>query len=320
MRIVFFGTPDFAVASLDALVRQEYDIVGVVTMPDKPANRGHKITYSAVKQYALDNNLYLLQPTNLKNPEFIEKLRSLKADLHIVVAFRMLPRDVYAMPPMGTFNLHGSLLPKYRGAAPIHWAIINGEKETGVTTFLLNDKIDEGELLFQQIIPIGEEETTGELHDRMMVEGGKLVIKTVEALKTGNYKTIPQAKIEVNPTLAPKIFKETTLIPWHKTGVEIVNFVRGMCPFPCATTVFFNEKANIELFLKVFKVKFIPFFHKKNIGQVEINIKDGFRVYCSDGVIEILDLQQSGKKRMMIDEFLRGNRFNSGFVIAGKNN
>lgn len=318
MRIVFLGTPEFAVASLDALVKKGYNIVGVVTMPDKPANRGHKISFSAVKQYALDNNLPILQPTNLKSPDFLNELKSLNADLQIVVAFRMLPKQVYAMPPMGTFNLHASLLPKYRGAAPINWAIINGEKETGITTFLLNDKIDEGEILFQEIIPINEEETLGELHDKMMIEGGKLVVKTVEYIKNGNYKTIPQSKTDINPTLAPKIFKETTLIPWHKKGIEIVNFVRGMCPFPGATTVFLNEKTNLELFLKVFKVKFYPISHKKNIGQVDINIKDGFRVYCLDGIIEILDLQQSGKKRMKVDEFLRGNRLDNSLVVKEK--
>ncbi|MCK9199365.1 MAG: methionyl-tRNA formyltransferase, partial [Bacilli bacterium] len=194
MRIVFLGTPEFAVASLDALVKQGYNVVGVVTMPDKPANRGHRITYSAVKQYALDNNLRLLQPANLKDKTFLEELKSLEADLQIVVAFRMLPKEVYAMPKMGTFNLHASLLPKYRGAAPIHWAVINGETQTGLTTFLLNDKIDEGEIIFQEKIDILEEETTGELHDRMMIEGGKLVVKTVKAIESGNFSTISQQK------------------------------------------------------------------------------------------------------------------------------
>lgn len=315
MRIVFFGTPDFAVASLDALVKSGYEIAGVVTMPDKPSNRGHKINFSEVKKYALENNLGILQPQNLKDPIFIEELKSLNADLQIVVAFRMLPKEVFAMPKKGTFNLHASLLPKYRGAAPIHWAVINGEKETGITTFLLNDKIDEGEIIFQQRIPIGEKETTGELHDRMMIEGGKLVVKTVEALKNGNFKTISQTQIEVNPTLAPKIFKETTLIPWNKKGQEIVNFVRGMCPFPCATTVFFNEKEQIDLFFRVYCVEFIEISHNKNIGSIDVNIKDGFRVFCSDGIVKILDLQQSGKKRMKIEEFLRGNRLESSFVV-----
>ena len=315
MRIVFLGTPEFAVASLDALVKQRYNIVGVVTMPDKPANRGHRITYSAVKQYALDNNLRLLQPTNLKDKTFLEELKSLEADLQIVVAFRMLPKEVYAMPKMGTFNLHASLLPKYRGAAPIHWAVINGETQTGLTTFLLNDKIDEGEIIFQENIEIFENETTGELHDRMMVEGGKLVVRTVDAIEKGKISTISQHKTLVQPSLAPKIFKETTLIPWDKKGKEIENFVRGMCPFPCATTVFCDGNSNLEHFLKVYKVKFHLFSHKKNIGEIEINTRLGFRVYCLDGFVEILDLQQSGKKRMKVDEFLRGTRLEGDFMI-----
>lgn len=315
MRIVFLGTPEFAVASLDALVKQGYNVVGVVTMPDKPANRGHRITYSAVKQYALDNNLRLLQPANLKDKTFLEELKSLEADLQIVVAFRMLPKEVYAMPKMGTFNLHASLLPKYRGAAPIHWAVINGETQTGLTTFLLNDKIDEGEIIFQENIEIFENETTGELHDRMMIEGGKLVVRTVDAIEKGNISTISQHKTLVQPSLAPKIYKETTLIPWYKKGKEIENFVRGMCPFPCATTVFCDGNSNLEHFLKVYKVKFNPFSHKKNIGEIEINTRLGFRVYCLDGFVEILDLQQSGKKRMKVDEFLRGTRLEGDFMI-----
>ncbi|MBP1645854.1 MAG: methionyl-tRNA formyltransferase [Bacteroidetes bacterium] len=315
MRIVFLGTPEFAVASLDALVKQGYDVVGVVTMPDKPANRGHRITYSAVKQYALDNNLRLLQPANLKDKAFLEELKSLEADLQIVVAFRMLPKVVYSMPKLGTFNLHGSLLPKYRGAAPIHWAVINGETQTGLTTFLLNDKIDEGEIIFQEKIDIHEEDTTGELHDRMMIEGGKLVVKTVLVIESGNFSTISQQKTLVEPSLAPKIFKETTFISWDKKGKEIENFVRGMSPFPCATTVFCDKNINFELFLKVYKVKFNPFSHKKNIGEIEINTRLGFRVYCLDGFVEILDLQQSGKKRMKVDEFLRGTRLEGNFMI-----
>ncbi|MCK9162916.1 MAG: methionyl-tRNA formyltransferase [Bacteroidales bacterium] len=315
MRIVFFGTPDFAVTCLESLINNGYEVVGVVTMPDKPSNRGHKINFSAVKQYALNNNLQLLQPINLKDPTFLEELKSLKADLNIVVAFRMMPKDVYAMPPMGSFNLHASLLPKYRGAAPIHWAVINGEKETGLTTFLLNDKIDEGEIIFQKKIAIGENETTGELHDRMKVEGGNLILKTVDALKNGDIKTFSQNKFETQPSLAPKIYKDTTIIPWHKKGKEILNFVRGMCPYPCATTIFFNEKTQTDLFLKVYCVEFHELLHDKKIGLVEVNIMVGFRVYCIDGFVKILDLQQSGKKRMSIEDFLRGNRLESSFVV-----
>lgn len=315
MRIVFLGTPEFAVASLDSLVQKGYNIVGVVTMPDKPANRGHKIVFSAVKNYALENNLKLLQPTNLKDKTFLEELESLKADIQIVVAFRMLPKEVYAMPKHGTFNLHASLLPKYRGAAPIHWAVINGETTTGLTTFLLNDKIDEGEIIFQEEIDILEGETTGQLHDRMMIRGGELVVRTVQAIEKGNLTTISQQKTTVEPSLAPKIFKQTTLIPWDKKGVEIENFVRGMCPFPCATTVFFEEKTNFELFLKVFEVKFHPISHKFNIGKIEVTTRLGLRVYCSDGFVEILDLQQSGKRRMKTEDFLRGIRLEGDFRI-----
>ncbi len=314
MRIVFFGTPDFAVASLDAVVQNSFNVVGVVTMPDKPANRGQKLTFSAVKKYALENNLRLLQPVNLKDELFLEELRLLNADLQIVVAFRMLPKEVYAMPKHGTFNLHASLLPKYRGAAPIHWAIINGETTTGLTTFLLNDKIDEGEIIFQDSIDIKEDETTGELHDRMMIKGGELVVKTVKAIEKGNLQTIPQKEISIKPSLAPKIFKSTTIIPWDKKGKEIENFVRGMSPFPCATTTFFDKNSDFELFLKVFAVKFHPFLHKKNIGEIDINVRLGIRVYCSDGFIEILDLQQSGKRRMKVEEFLRGIRMEGNFV------
>jgi methionyl-tRNA formyltransferase len=315
MRIVFLGTPSFAVASLDALVKAGYNIVGVVTMPDKPANRGQKITFSAVKEYALENKLRLLQPTNLKDPIFLKELKELNADLQIVVAFRMLPKEVYAMPRLGTFNLHASLLPKYRGAAPIHWAVINGEKETGLTTFLLNDKIDEGEILFQEKITIKDKETTGSLHDRMMIEGGKLVVKTTQALEKGNYKTIPQSKIGIIPSLAPKIFKETTLIPWHKKGSEIENFVRGMSPFPCSRAVFFDEKTKFEVFLKVFEVEFSLISHNKKNGLVEVNTKEELIVYCLDGIIKILDLQLSGKKRMKTKDFLKGNRLGSSFIV-----
>lgn len=315
MKIVFFGTPDFAVACLDSLVKNNYNIVGVVTMPDKPAHRGQRIRFSPIKQYAIDNKLNLLQPTNLKDADFLKDLNFLKADINIVVAFRMVPKEVYAMPPLGSFNLHASLLPKYRGAAPIHWAIINGEKETGLTTFLLNNKIDEGEIILQEKISIDRDETAGQLHDRMKIEGGNLIIKTLEALNSEDFKTISQNEIKTEPSLAPKIFKETTLIPWHKKGQEIVNFVRGMSPLPCATTVFFDEKLQKDLFLKVYKVEFNEFPNNKTIGQVEVNLEEGISVYCSDGKIELLDLQQSGRKRMSVNDFLRGNRLEGSFVV-----
>ncbi|MBP1629462.1 MAG: methionyl-tRNA formyltransferase [Bacteroidetes bacterium] len=320
LRIVFFGTPDFAVASLEALVDGGYNVVGVVTATDKPAGRGHKIMYSAVKEYALKKNLRLLQPEKLKSQEFIEELQSLNADLQIVVAFRMMPKEVYSMPRLGTFNLHGSLLPKYRGAAPIHWAVINGEKETGITTFLLNDKIDEGEIIFQHKISISNEETTGELYERMMKEGGKLVIETVEAIARNSYTPIPQTNLDKKPCLAPKIYKETTYIPWHKNGAEIVNFIRGMCPFPCANTIFIGQKTALELSFKVYKAQFYQINHNKKIGLVEMNIKDGIRVFCKDGFVQLIDIQLSGKKRMLANDFLRGVKIEDIYQVIDKKN
>lgn len=314
MRIVFFGSPDFAVCSLDALLQNGFNVVGVVTATDKQANRGHKICTSAVKDYAVEHNIPLLQPQNMKSTEFLSQLRELKADLQIVVAFRMMPKVVYAMPKYGTFNLHGSLLPRYRGAAPINWAIINGETKTGVTTFLLNDKIDEGQIIYQEEIQIEENDNFGSLHDKMMKIGASLVVKTVKAIENGNIKTIPQSEIKLIPCLAPKIYSDTTQIDWKKQGKDIVNFVRGLSPMPCAKTVFVDEKGNEEMFLKVFEVEFVPFLHKKDIGSVQIDNKVGIQVFCSDGFIKIIDLQQSGKKRMNVFDFLRGLKMFENFV------
>lgn len=306
MRIVFFGSPDFAVCSLDALLQNGFNVVGVVTAIDKPASRGHKICTTAVKDYAVAHSLPLLQPQNMKSQDFLSALAEWKADLQIVVAFRMMPKVVYAMPSMGTFNLHGSLLPRYRGAAPINWALINGEKKTGVTTFLLNDKIDEGEIIYQQTIDILPEDDFGSLHDRMMKVGASLVVKTAREFDKGVVQTIPQAKIDTEPCPAPKIYTNTTYIDWSKKGIEIENFVRGMAPIPCAKTIFLKENGTEELILKVFKVKFVPFLHKKNYGSICIDLKEGIKIFCSDGFCEIIDLQLSGKKRMLCSDFLRG--------------
>lgn len=265
LRIVFMGTPEFAVASLDALVKAGCTIVGVITAPDKPAGRGMEIQQSAVKKYAVENNLHILQPEKLKNPEFLEELRSLKADLQIVVAFRMLPEAVWNMPPMGSVNLHGSLLPQYRGAAPINWAVINGEKETGVTTFRLKHEIDTGDILLQQRFPIGENETAGEVHDKMKDIGAQLLVKTISGLAEGTIQELPQ---DPGPGIrdqkirhAPKLFTETCRIDFYKKTAEVHDLIRGLSPFPGAFTSF-NGKT-----LKIYRTEKepVPQTHRRAI-------------------------------------------------------
>jgi methionyl-tRNA formyltransferase len=313
LRIVFMGTPEFAVASLDALVKAGYNIVGVITAPDKPAGRGMKMNESAVKKYALEHTLDILQPEKLKNPEFLEQLKSLKADLQVVVAFRMLPEVVWNMPPKGTINLHGSLLPQYRGAAPINWAVINGEKETGVTTFKLQHEIDTGNILLQESFPIGENETAGEVHDMMKEIGGKVLVKTIAGIIDGTLKEKPQSTIvnseslETNSSLlkhAPKIFTETCKIDFTKTTEEVHNLIRGLSPFPGAFT-FLNNKT-----LKIYKSE------KENrtgqaaaSGQTLTDGKTFLKFACFDGYINVLELQLEGKKKMEIKDFLKGYRF-----------
>ncbi len=327
LRIIFMGTPEFAVASLDALVKAGCNIVAVITAPDKPAGRGMKMNESAVKKYAVENNLKILQPGKLKNPEFLDELKSLHADLQIVVAFRMLPELVWNMPPMGTVNVHGSLLPQYRGAAPINWAVINGEKETGVTTFKLKHEIDTGDILLQDKMTIGENETAGEIHDRMKEIGAKLLVKTVEELLAGTLEERPQSAIgnrqlanenitdsEIHTSdiihqtsdilhHAPKIFTETCMIDWNKTVEEIHNLVRGLSPFPAAFTkldgktikVFNSEKERISVSSKT--------------GEWESDKKTFLKFSCADGYILLKDVQLEGKKRLLIEDFLRGYRF-----------
>lgn len=306
-RIIFMGTPEFAVASLDALVKAHLNIVGVVTAPDKPAGRGMKITESAVKKYALRHKLNILQPEKLKNPEFLEQLKALNADVQVVVAFRMLPEVVWNMPPMGTINLHGSLLPQYRGAAPINWAVINGEKETGVTTFKLQHAIDTGNILLQEVIPIGENETAGELHDRMKDIGAQLIVRTITELQAGNLQEIPQS-IDHGPSTmdlkhAPKIFTETCKIDWNKPLDEIYNLIRGLSPYPGAFTDFGDKT------LKIFKGEKDEAYPSSKQGKWETDRKTYLKFAAKDGYIRVTDLQLEGKKRMPVEDFLRGYKF-----------
>ncbi|HEY3389456.1 MAG TPA: methionyl-tRNA formyltransferase [Prolixibacteraceae bacterium] len=306
LRIVFMGTPEFAVASLKALIENGYNVVGVVTAPDRPSGRGQKLHQSDVKQYAMTCGLPVLQPEKLKDENFLSELKSLNPEIQIIVAFRMLPEVVWKMSPMGTFNLHGSLLPHYRGAAPLNWAIINGDQETGVTTFLLKQEIDTGNILFQERIPIGPEETIGELHDELMEIGAKLVIKTVDALAEGNVSPLSQDLLAINPEKlhAPKIFKENCLIDWNKSGKDINNLIRGLSPYPAAWTNFQNSIS--ETGVKIFKASVEQASHSHTPGEIQSDNKKYLKIACEDGFLHILDLQLAGKKRMGIAEFLRG--------------
>jgi methionyl-tRNA formyltransferase len=299
LRIVFMGTPEFAVASLDALVKAGCNIVGVINAPDKPGGRGMQLQQSAVKKYAVENNLNVLQPEKLKDPEFLEQLKSLQTDLQVVVAFRMLPETVWSMPPMGTINLHGSLLPQYRGAAPINWAVINGEKETGVTTFKLKREIDTGDILLQQSFAIGENDTAGDVHETMKQIGAQLLVKTIKGLAEGNIAKTPQSEIR-NPKSgiihhAPKIFTETCKIDFTKTAEEVYNLIRGLSPFPGAFTIL-NGKM-----LKIYKAMRQDGC-KPSDALYETDGKTFLRFACANGYID-------GKKKMTVEEFLRGYRF-----------
>lgn len=301
------GTPEFAVAALDKLVQAGCSIVGVVTSPDKAGGRGMQLQQSAVKQYAMAQGLYILQPEKLKNPEFLEQLKSLHADLQIVVAFRMLPELVWNMPPMGTVNLHGSLLPQYRGAAPINWAIIHGEKFTGVTTFKLQHEIDTGDILLTATIPIGEEETAGELHDQMKEIGAELLLQTVKGLSNGELAESPQTGIDgIGATglkNAPKIFTASCQIDWNKPVAEIYNLIRGLSPYPTAFS-FLEEKK-----IKVFKAEKINILPTYAAGELVTDKKTFLHFAASDGYISLLELQLEGKKKMSIADFLRGYRW-----------
>lgn len=304
MRIVFMGTPDFAVASLDALVQAGCHIVAVVTAPDKPAGRGLKLSESAVKQYAVEKGIPVLQPVKLKDPGFLEALAELKADLQVVVAFRMLPEVVWNMPPKGTINLHGSLLPQYRGAAPINWAVINGEAYTGVTTFQLKHEIDTGNILLQDKFDIGPNETAGEVHDRMKLIGANLLVKTVKGLEAGILQAQPQDNVALHAPLkhAPKLFTETCTINWEHKAQDIHNLIRGLSPFPGALTTLDGKV------LKIFRSLPESKTHTLLPGSVHTDGKTHFSFACADGHVHILELQLEGKKRMKVEDFLRGYR------------
>lgn len=331
LRIVFMGTPDFAVTSLEALVKAKCNIVGVITAPDKPAGRGMKLQESPVKKFAARKKLKILQPLKLKDPEFLHELRSLNADLQVVVAFRMLPEVVWNMPPMGTINVHASLLPQYRGAAPINWVIINGEKETGITTFKLQHEIDTGNILMQEKIEIGENETAGELYERLKELGAQVLLQTVQGLTEGSLQEIPQSivtselsieKPEISETdtrlsegvlsdtthdsglkTAPKIFSKTCQIEWNKTADEIFNLVRGLSPYPAAFTELGDKT------IKVYQCEKEMVLPTTRIGRWESDKKTFLKFACRNGYIHLKDIQLEGKKRMNIEEFLRGYRF-----------
>ena len=308
LKIVFLGTPDFAVESLDLLVKNGFNIVGVVTATDKPAGRGHKMLPSAVKQYAVEHGLHLMQPERLKDESFIEELRSLNADLFIVIAFRMLPEVVWQMPRLGTFNLHASLLPKYRGAAPINWAVINGEKETGVTTFFLKHEIDTGDVIQQQSITIDEDENVGSVHDRLMHLGAQLTLDTVNAILDGNVTSIPQSQFEgIEPTPAPKIFRDTCHIDLTHNASEVHNLVRGLSPYPGAWIDIVLTDGTI-LTTKIFETAISNIGIPTDLTGKVYSENGHLYMGAADKAVEILSLQPAGKRRMTADEFLRGTR------------
>jgi methionyl-tRNA formyltransferase len=298
MRIVFLGTPDFAVASLAAIVTAGYEVVGVVTAPDKPAGRGMQLQQSPVKQFAVSKGLPVLQPARLKDPLFIEELQALKADLQVVIAFRMLPEVVWQMPRMGTINLHASLLPDYRGAAPINWAIINGENESGVCTFFLKHEIDTGDILLQTKTPILPDTNAGELHDTLMELGAKTIVDSLKLIDDGKIKGTPQDNGSLKT--APKIFKSHCEIKWEQTGENIYNLIRGMSPYPAAYCQIQGKM------VKIFKATFVPETHQEVMGSIATDGKTYLKMACVNGWINLLELQQESKKRMIIEEFLRG--------------
>ena len=309
MKIIFMGTPAFAVPSLDILLRKQYDVVAVITAPDKPSGRGRHLTMSALKEYALSKNLKVMQPTNLKDPAFLKEVGELKADLQIVVAFRMLPEALWKMPPLGTFNLHASLLPRYRGAAPINRAIMNGETETGLTTFFLREEIDTGNIIHQLKMAIGPDETAGELHDRMMMAGAELVLKTVRGLEEGGVVTQSQEMMippgETLPS-APKIFREDTVLDFHRDVHALYNHVRGLSPFPGAC---FNPKGfPADFFIKVYRCRPVP-CSGYTAGVLVTDNKSWVHIGAGNGYLELLEVQLPGKKRLSVAELLRGYQF-----------
>ena len=307
LRIVFFGTPEFAVESLSRLVEGGYNVVGVVTMPDKVGGRGHKVIESDVKRFAREHGLFLMQPERLKDEVFVEQLRSLDAQLQIVIAFRMLPEVVWSMPPLGTFNLHASLLPKYRGAAPINWAVINGETRTGVTTFFLKHEIDTGDIIQQRAVDIAPTDNVGIVHDRLMTLGADMVVETVDAILAGNVCPIPQNEL-LNagelPTPAPKIFKETCRIDWSHPAMDVYNLIRGLSPYPAAWTMLIDDDGN-SMDLKIFATSLPKSANDCTPGKMVVD-GEHLWVAAADGMLEILSLQLAGKRRMPTADFLRG--------------
>jgi methionyl-tRNA formyltransferase len=312
LRIVFMGTPGFAVGILDTILKNNYEIVGVITAADKPAGRGQKIKYSAVKEYALENNLTLLQPTNLKDEGFLSELKALNANLQIIVAFRMLPKVVWEMPKYGTFNLHASLLPNYRGAAPINWAIINGETKTGVTTFYIDDKIDTGAMILSSEIEIDEEENAGQLHDRLMVLGSETVLKTLLLIESGNVNPKIQENNDEIKT-AYKLDKDNCRINWQQSAKEIQNLIRGLSPYPVAWCYFKDNDQ--EWNVKIYESKIIDEEHAEPIGKI-IATKKELKIAVTNGFIQILSLQFPGKKKMTATEFLNGMSFSENALVC----
>lgn len=304
LRILFMGTPDFAVATLQALVEANLNIVGVITAPDKPAGRGRKLKQSAVKEYASKQNLNILQPTNLKKPEFLESLRALNVDLQIVVAFRMLPKQVWSTPKLGTFNLHASLLPDYRGAAPINWAVINGETKTGVTTFFINEKIDTGGILLQKEIEISPTISAGELHDELMLAGSALVVQTIQLIQKGNCKIVKQPIADLKP--APKLNKENCKIDWNQSLDKVFNHIRGLSPYPAAYSFIDNNNETIEV--KIYKTSKTEETHSFLPGKILFTKKE-IKVAVKNGFINVLELKLAGKKKMDTKSLLNGYSF-----------
>jgi len=311
LRIVFMGTPDFAVGILDTIYQNNYEIVGVITAADKPAGRGQKVSTSAVKEYAISKNLRLLQPTNLKSEDFLSELKSLNANLHVVVAFRMLPEVVWKMPKFGTFNLHASLLPQYRGAAPINWAIINGETKTGVTTFFIDDKIDTGAIILSKETPIGANENAGELHDRLMQLGREAVLETLQLIASDKVKTTLQTENLLIKT-AYKLNKENCKIDWTQSGTTIFNLIRGLSPYPAAWTTI--KDGENEWNVKIYAASFEEKVHFEAIGKIMTTKKELF-ITTKDGILTIMSLQFPGKKRMQTHELLNGITFSESATI-----
>lgn len=312
MRIIYLGTPDFAVEPLRRLVEAGKNIVAVVTMPDKPAGRGHKLLFSPVKEYALKAGLPLLQPTNLKDEKFIEELRSYRADLQIVVAFRMLPEVVWSMPPLGTFNLHASLLPEYRGAAPINWAVINGDRNTGVTTFFLKHEIDTGNIILQESAPISDDDDAGSVHDRLMLLGADLVVRTVDLIEKGDVPSVPQPDIVTRP--APKIFKDTCRLNFNLSAIAVHNYIRGLAPYPAAWILF--ETATGEMTtMKILKSEVELVQHHSLSGTLFSDGKKYLKVTTPDGYVYLTEVQLAGKRRMSIADFLRGTDISGWDVV-----